>query len=116
MALDLRSLPPLRRFVMPAIAAVYLGYFGFHAFHGSYGVWAKSRFEAEAEILQAELDQLTAEKSALERRAAMLRPQSLDTDMIDEQARRRLNVIRPTEVMVVDPPRREPLPGAAVQP
>jgi cell division protein FtsB len=94
----------LRRLILPGFAAAYLGYFGFHAFHGSYGIWAKARLENEAVALQSELDTLMAEKSGLQRRAAMLRPATLDSDMLDEQARRSLNIIRPNEVVILDAP------------
>jgi cell division protein FtsB len=90
-----------RRLILPAVAAAYLGYFGFHAFSGSYGIWALAEFDAEAAVLQVELAALRAETNGMEQRAALLRPQSLDPDMIDERARRSLNVIGPNEVVII---------------
>lgn len=91
----------LRRLVMPAVAAAYLGYFGFHAFHGTYGIWAKAGFEAEAEGLEAQLADLLAQSADLERHVALLRSDSLDPDMVDEQARAQLNVIGANEVVIL---------------
>ena len=91
----------LRRLVMPVIAAGYLAYFGFHAFHGSYGVIAMAKLTEEAVQLTAELEMLTEQKEALDRKAARLRPASLDPDMIDERARQALNFLNANDVVVV---------------
>jgi cell division protein FtsB len=92
---------PLRRLLLPALTAAYLGYFGFHAMHGSYGLSARADIEAEAAQLQAELDALQAERQAMDARAALLRPDAIDPDMVDELARRDLNVIAPNEVVII---------------
>jgi len=81
--------------------AAYLGYFGFHAIHGSYGILARADFEAEAERLAMELAELEAERAALDARAGLLRPGGIDPDMVDELARRDLNVIGPNEVVII---------------
>ncbi|MBI3710032.1 MAG: septum formation initiator family protein [Proteobacteria bacterium] len=53
---------------------------------------------------QAQLDEVTAERRALERRVALLRPDNLDPDLLDERARLVLNLARPDEVVIFDPP------------
>ncbi len=95
------SLRP-RRLAMPILAAGYLAYFGFHAFHGSYGVFAMADLTAQAGELQAELATLTAERNALDRRAARLRPESLDRDMMEERARSELNLVNPNDVILLN--------------
>ena len=92
----------LRRLILPALAAVYLGYFGFWAFHGYYGIWAKTRLEGEAARLDTELADLSARRLALERHVILLRSESVDQDMLDEQARQALNLLRPDEVVLDD--------------
>lgn len=91
-----------RKLALPAFAIAYFAYFGFHAFQGSYGIWAKLRYDAEAVSLRATLEKIKAEHDALERHMAMLRPASLDPDLVDERARRALNVLAPNEVIVLD--------------
>ena len=86
--------------MLPALAAAFLGYFGFHALNGTYGLTALAEFEAETEVLEAELAELQAERTALDARAAMLR-QNLDPDLLDELARRSLNVIAPNEFVLI---------------
>lgn len=46
-----------------------------------------------------------AERQELERRVALLRPESLDPDMIDERARASLNVVQPQELAILRPGR-----------
>jgi cell division protein FtsB len=92
---------PLRRLMLPALVAAYLGYFGFHAMHGSYGLLAKGEIEAEAERLETELGELQAERAELDARAALLRPGRIDPDLVDELARRDLNVIAPNELVII---------------
>jgi cell division protein FtsB len=92
----------LRKLAFPAFAAAYLAYFGFHAMQGSYGIWAKINYDAEAVELQETLDAIRAEHADLERHMAMLRPASLDPDLVDERARRALNVLAPNEVIILD--------------
>jgi cell division protein FtsB len=91
---------PLRRLWMPLITAAFLGYFGFHTFNGSYGKWALDRMQAQAAALDAELADLKRERAQLEKQVSFLRPESLDADMVDVEARTQLNVLRPDEVVV----------------
>ena len=52
---------------------------------------------AEVERAQARVAVLTAERDRLDRRVMLLREESLDLDMLDEQARRLLNLGLPDE-------------------
>ena len=91
---------PLRRLWMPLLTAGFLGYFGYHAFTGSYGKWAMDRMQNEAVTLGGELEKLKADHAALESRVALLRPESLDADLVDTKARTELNLLRPDEVVI----------------
>jgi cell division protein FtsB len=90
----------LRRLIMPVVAAAFLAYFGYHAFNGAFGIWAMDRLEADAAQLGTERDALVAQRKTLERQVAAVRPQSLDADMIDLQARHFLNYMRPDELFI----------------
>ena len=90
----------LHRLLLPLGSIAVLGYFGYHSFNGDYGIWSRDRMQREAIGLSAELAQLQTERAALERRVALLRPGSLDPDMIDERARINLNVLQPDEVVI----------------
>jgi cell division protein FtsB len=90
----------LPRLILPAIATAYLAYFGFWAFHGHYGAWAKARLEGEAHELGSELAGLKEQRAALDRRVKLLRSESIDPDLLDEQARQALNFLRPNEIVL----------------
>jgi cell division protein FtsB len=88
------------RLWMPLLTVAFLGYFGFHAFSGYYGIWSHEQLERDAAALTSELDALKAERTALERRVNALRPEKLDADMVDVEARLALNRLRPDELLV----------------
>lgn len=90
----------LRRLLMPFVAAGFLAYFGYHAYTGSFGIWAMDRLKADAVRLSEERDRLRTEREALEARVATVRPTSLDADVIDIEARKALNVMRPDEIVI----------------
>ena len=89
------------RLIVPAVSAVFLAYFGFHAYHGEFGIWSKYRYEAEAAELQARLDTIEAERLEIERRVQLLHDGTLEKDMLDEQARRALNLSQADEIVIM---------------
>jgi len=90
----------VRRLVLPLLAIGVFAYFGYHTFSGSFGIWAMERLDIDAADLTAQHDQLVAQREALERQVATLKPSSLDADVVDLEARRQLNVMRPDEVVI----------------
>ena len=91
------------RLIVPAITAAVLSYFGYHIYHGEFGIDSKTQLRARAELLQAELDRVQARRAELESRVSMLRDGTIDKDMLDEQARRALNLSHPDEVTIMLP-------------
>jgi cell division protein FtsB len=86
----------------PALVAALIGYFGFHAVQGEHGLIAWWRIAQQIERTQAALDETRGEREALERRVTLLRPESLDPDMLEERARIMLNLAHPDEVIILD--------------
>jgi cell division protein FtsB len=90
----------------PVLGALIFSYFAYHAVEGDRGLrsWMKLRQEiAAARTSEAEL---AAERATLERRVALLRPDSLDRDMIEVRARAVLNLAHPDErVIFLEPAR-----------
>jgi cell division protein FtsB len=89
-----------RRLVLPLVAVAFVGYFAYHTFTGSFGIWAMDRLEADGAQLTAERDGLDREKASLQAAVNSVRPESLDADVVDFEARQALNVIRPDEVVI----------------
>ncbi|NBN62102.1 septum formation initiator family protein [Microvirga tunisiensis] len=92
---------------MPAVAMAVLGYFGFHSVSGEFGIAGRERIEREVAALEAQLAELRYEREHLATRVSLLRPESLDPDMIDERARINLNVVHVNELAILhlDEPR-----------
>ena len=87
--------------IVPAITAAFLSYFGFHAFQGEYGIYSKYRLEERAAALEAKLETTRAERVAIEQRVRLLHDGSLEKDMLDEHARRALNMALADEVVIM---------------
>lgn len=96
----------LRAAIGPVLGFCVVGYFAYHSFEGERGVHAYLRLGEQVAIARAHLDDLREDRAAIERRVALLRPDSLDRDMLDEQARALLNFARPDEIVILEPPQR----------
>ncbi|MBX3570104.1 MAG: septum formation initiator family protein [Rhizobiaceae bacterium] len=89
------------RLIVPTLCAAFVTYFGYHIYHGEYGIDSKTHLRERAALLQVQLDGLRAERTALEARVAMLHDGTIDKDMLDEQARRALNLSHPDEITLM---------------
>jgi cell division protein FtsB len=67
-----------------------LGYFAWHAWHGPRGWDYAARLQMELAAHHAELSQLQAQKAGLEAKVTLIRPESVDADLLDELARSEL--------------------------
>jgi cell division protein FtsB len=89
--------------LVPLMGAAMLVYFGYHAVQGDRGLIAWWSLRYEIDKADAQLSVVTVEKQALERRVALLRPQSLDTDMLAERAHLMLGAVQGDDLIVPDP-------------
>lgn len=77
--------------ILPALLlVVILSYFSYHAVIGDRGLLALINLSKKIEIARQELDIIHAERTKLERNVMLMRDDSLDLDILDEQARRYL--------------------------
>ena len=90
------------RLVTPVATMLVLGYFAFHAFNGQYGVRARIAFETREIELETRLAALQAVSSRMRNRVALLKEGDVEYDMLDERARRLLNVVREDEIVLLD--------------
>ena len=91
----------LKRALFFTMSAVVLSYLGYHAVIGDRGLLAWFRLQKEVETLSAELEQVRGERARLEHRVALMRPESLDPDMLDKRARELLNLAHPNEITIL---------------
>ena len=103
----------LRAFLFPLLAIAVGGYFVYHLHTGDHGLEARAVLEKRKAVLAGELAGLKDVRARLERDVALLRPESLDPDMLDERARAILNLAHPDDLIMLK--RRPPseTPGAA---
>src|ERR1700689_3445862 len=80
----------LRKIVTPIVFYLVLGvtsgYLVWGASNGEHGLKAKVEFDADAIALKAQLAALKDERSRWELRVASLKPESVDRDLLDEEA------------------------------
>ena len=91
----------LRHLAIPAFAAIAGTYFVMHGLQGAHGLSSARVYEERIAALEAELLDLEKNRKTLELRTAALRDGSLQRDMIDEQARRRLALVADNEIVVL---------------
>jgi cell division protein FtsB len=89
------------RLIVPAVSAAFLAYFGFHAYHGEFGIYSKYQLEARTAELNVELAKVKGQRIELERRVQLLHDGTLEKDMLDEQARRALNLSQADEMTIM---------------
>ncbi len=94
-----------RRFVVPvalyAVTVAVVSYFSYHAYHGNRGLNAKREYKERIAVLKQEMDQVTTEKTALERRVSLLRTEHVERDLLEERARVILNNAHKNDVIVL---------------
>lgn len=96
-----RSAMTPARMIRPIIIVCGLFYLSYHALHGERGLSALIREQHERSILQTELQEKKQQREAMELKVSHLRDGSLDLDLLDEQMRRMLGVMKPGEIVVM---------------
>jgi cell division protein FtsB len=84
------------------MGAAVMVYFGYHAVQGDRGLMAWWNLRFEIERANTELAKVSTEKKVLEHRVALLRPESLDPDMLEERARIMLGALGPNDLIIVE--------------
>jgi cell division protein FtsB len=94
----------LRSIVLPIVFYLVLGiasgYLVWGASNGEHGLKARVKYDAEAEALKIELAALRQERARWERRVASLGSESIDRDLLDEEAHAKLDRVSKDEVVI----------------
>ena len=86
--------------IVPAICCAVTIYFGYAGIVGPRGLLAWSTTEERLAMSRLELNDIRAERIALERRIELLDENALDADLLEEVARGTLAQGRPGEVAI----------------
>ena len=91
----------MRRFdlIVTCVCCALLGYFAWHAWKGPRGFPYRDALVAQAVLLKDRYEATKAERVRLENKVALLRPESIDPDLLDELARGQLELAKPTDVV-----------------
>lgn len=95
-----RKRPALGVLIYFAVALSLGAYFTFAAVQGDYGLFRRAEIEAESKALQARLDDLTAQVARMENLTKRLSDSYLDLDLLDQQARDVLGLLRADEIVI----------------
>jgi len=94
----------LRAILMPVAFYLVLGgassYLVWGASKGDRGLVAKLSYDAQAAELRQELEGLQQDRKRWERRVAALRSESVDRDLVEEEAHKRLDRAYKDEVVI----------------
>jgi cell division protein FtsB len=77
-----------------------LGYFGWHSYYGPRSFDHRDALATRAADLDAKLEIIRSERQGLERKVSLMRPQSIDPDMLDELARTTLDYGKSGELII----------------
>jgi len=98
----------LRSIVAPIVFYLVLGvasgYLVWGASNGEHGLKAEQKYDVEAAALRTELAALKEERARWERRVAALRPNSVDRDLLEEEAHMKLDRVARDEVVIFTSP------------
>lgn len=95
-----RSRPPMGALIYFLGALMLSLYFTFAAVQGDFGVFKRAEVNAEARALRTELQALQDDVARMENLTTRLSDKYLDLDLLDEQARDVLGLIRADEIVI----------------
>ena len=101
-----------RTIIVLLTCALGLLYVGYQSVQGERGILGWMERSAEVERTQVEVATLAAERRKLERRVSQLRNDNLDLDLLDQEARRLLNLGHPDEEVLFHDQPAQPGPTA----
>jgi cell division protein FtsB len=82
-----------------AVSGSAASYFVWHAYNGSNGLKAKEEYRQKMEGLSARLNILKEEREGWERRVSMMAADTIDRDLLEEQARVTLGRVQKDELV-----------------
>ena len=75
-------------------------YFTFAAVQGDYGLFRRAEIDAEARAMSEQLARVQADVARMENLTKRLSDEYLDLDLLDEQARSVLGMLRSDEIVI----------------
>lgn len=95
-----KNRPAIGALLFFGVAFALASIFTFAAVQGDYGVFRRVEVDAEKAMLQEELARMQTEVSRMENLTQRLSDDYLDLDLLDQQARDVLGLIRADEIVI----------------
>ncbi|MEO1705898.1 MAG: septum formation initiator family protein [Pseudomonadota bacterium] len=92
--------PALGALAYLTVCLALSAYFTFAAVQGDFGLFKRAEIDAEAALLSQDLAELSDEIAVLENKTTRLSDTYLDLDLLDQQARDVLGLLRTDEIVV----------------
>ena len=90
------------KLILPIIGMGLLTYFIYHIIQGKHGWLSWKTLEQDLEKSTKELETLKQDYEDLKNKVSLLRPESLDEDMLDERVRTMLGTAKENEIVIID--------------
>ena len=94
------SRPGFGALIFFTVAFALCSYFTFAAVQGDFGLFRRSEITAESDLLRIQLARIQLEVAKMENVTLRLSDEYLDLDLLDEQARAVLGVLRADEIVI----------------
>lgn len=95
-----RNRAPVGVILFFAVAMALGTYFTFAAVQGDFGLFRRAEIEEENRRMAAELERLESEVGRMQNLTRRLSDDYLDLDLLDEQAREVLGLVRADEIVI----------------
>lgn len=101
-AIHKRTKFQLRKVIFVTAALLLIFYCIYQTIQGDRGLAALFQLSKKHKLLTEELEKLRMERATIENKVGALKSESLDTDLLDEQARRVLGYAHEDETVIVE--------------
>ena len=93
-----------RYLIVPLFGSLTLVYLIYSGVQGDRGLLAWIQRGQDVVVAEQKLAAERVHRDVLAHRVALLRPESLDLDLLDERARAVLNLVKPGEIILLETP------------
>lgn len=100
MVMFLKVKRKLKSVIGPLIGVGLIVYFIYHFIHGDRGLLSWIKLQEKIQESEITLQSFQTQKVQLEHQVNLLKPDSLDLDMLDQRVREILSFVRPDEVVI----------------
>ena len=90
----------MRQALVSFVCIIVLSYFAYHAVYGRHGFIAWLSLQNSVDTLEQQFAEVEATHRSLEQQVSLLRPESLDPDLLDERARATLGLADKDDIVI----------------